>query len=100
MNAEALPAAQLACLLYDAAEGICADIAAVITTLILVFTYVLVAYAVQSFAGFGDVALAGELDWEPGAGPVYLRRLADGQLWRADITITARPARPGEPGTH
>ena len=29
MNAEALPAAQLACLLYDAAEGICADIAAV-----------------------------------------------------------------------
>ena len=24
-----------------------------------------------------------------GAGPVYLRRLADGQLWRADITITA-----------
>ena len=28
--------------------------AAVITTLILVFTYVLVAYAVQSFAGFGD----------------------------------------------
>jgi hypothetical protein len=51
-------------------------------------------------AGFGDVALAGELDWEPGAGPVYLRRLADGQLWHADITITARPARPGEPGTH
>ena len=29
-------------------------IAAVITTLILVCTYVLVAYAVQSFAGFGD----------------------------------------------
>ena len=51
-------------------------------------------------AGFGDVALAGELDWEPGAGPVYLRRLADGQLWHADITITARPAEPGEPGTH
>ena len=32
-------------------------IAAVITTLILVFTYVLVAYAIQSFAGFGDVGI-------------------------------------------
>ena len=51
-------------------------------------------------AGFGDVTLAGELDWEPGAGPVYLRRIADGQLWRADISITARPAEPGEPGTN
>ena len=30
MNAEALPASQLACLLYDAAEGICADVAAVL----------------------------------------------------------------------
>ncbi len=29
MNAEALPATQLACLLYDAAAGICADLAAV-----------------------------------------------------------------------
>lgn len=29
MNAETMPAGQLACLLYDAAEGICADIAAV-----------------------------------------------------------------------
>jgi hypothetical protein len=29
VNAETLPASQLACLLYDAAEGICADIAAV-----------------------------------------------------------------------
>src|SRR5205814_6867458 len=29
VNAEALPADWLACLLYDAAEGICADIAAV-----------------------------------------------------------------------
>jgi hypothetical protein len=29
VNAEALPAGQLACLLYDAAEGMCADIAAV-----------------------------------------------------------------------
>jgi amino acid transporter len=32
-------------------------IAAVITTLILVCTYVLVAYAVQSFSGFGDVGI-------------------------------------------
>ena len=43
-------------------------------------------------AGFGDVELAGELDWEPGAGPVYLRRLTDGQVWRVSITMTARPA--------
>jgi hypothetical protein len=47
-------------------------------------------------AGFGDVELAGELDWEPGTGPVYLRRLDDGQVWRADITVTARPATPGQ----
>jgi amino acid transporter len=32
-------------------------IAAVLTTLILVFTYVLVAYAVQSFSGFSDVGI-------------------------------------------
>jgi amino acid transporter len=32
-------------------------IAAVITTLILVCTYVLVAFAIQSFAGFGDVGI-------------------------------------------
>ncbi len=47
-------------------------------------------------AGFGDVELAGELDWEPGAGPVYLRRLDDGQVWRVDITMTARPTTPEE----
>jgi hypothetical protein len=29
VNADALPASQLACLLYDAAEGMCADVAAV-----------------------------------------------------------------------
>ena len=46
------------------------------------------------------MALAGELDWEPGAGPVYLRRLADGQLWRAEITITARPGPAWETGTY
>ena len=50
-------------------------------------------------AGFGDVKLAGELNWEPGAGPVYLRRLDDRQVWRADITITARPATPEEAKT-
>jgi hypothetical protein len=50
--------------------------------------------------GFGDVELAGELDREPGAGPVYLGRLDDGQVWRADSTVTARPAAPpGQPGT-
>jgi hypothetical protein len=49
--------------------------------------------------GFGDVELASELDWEPGAGPLYLRRLDDRQVWRADITVTARPAAPGEAGT-
>ena len=46
------------------------------------------------------MTLAGELDWEPGVGPVYLRRIADDQLWRADISITARPAEPEEPGTN
>jgi len=49
---------------------------------------------VLDIPGFGDVELAGELDWESGAGPVYLRRLDDRQVWRADITITARPAGP------
>jgi hypothetical protein len=51
---------------------------------------------VFTILGFGDVELAGELDWEPGDGPVYLRCLDDGQLWRAHITVTARPAAPGE----
>ena len=46
-------------------------------------------------AGLGDIELAGELDWDPCAGPVYLRCLAGGQVWRVDITMTARPARPG-----
>jgi hypothetical protein len=30
--------------------------------------------------------------------PVYLRRLDDGQVRRADITVTARPATTGEAG--
>lgn len=55
---------------------------------------------VLDIPGFGDTVLAGELDWEPGAGPVFLRRIGDGRLWRADINVTARPAEPGEPGTH
>jgi hypothetical protein len=54
---------------------------------------------VFEIAGFGDVELAGELDWEPGAGPVYLRRLGDSQVRRADIAITARPAAPEEAKT-
>jgi hypothetical protein len=51
---------------------------------------------VFTLLGFGDVELASELDWEPGVGPVYLRRLDDGQVWRVDITMTARPATPEE----
>jgi hypothetical protein len=47
---------------------------------------------VFTILGFGDMELAGELDWEPGAGPVYLRRLDDGQLWCVDITMNARQA--------
>ena len=50
-------------------------------------------------AGVGDFELAAELDWESGAGPVYLRRLGDNQVWRADIAITARPATPEEAKT-
>ena len=41
----------------DQGSGRTPGIAAVITTLILVCTYVLVAYAVQSFAGFGDIGI-------------------------------------------
>ena len=48
---------------------------------------------VFTILGFGEVELRGELDWEPGYGQVYLRRLDDGQVWRADITVTARPGR-------
>jgi hypothetical protein len=42
-------------------------------------------------AGFGDVELAGELDWEPGAGPVYLRRRGPGRrVWCAAGMRAAR----------
>jgi len=51
---------------------------------------------VFTIPGFGVVELAGDLDWEPGAGLVYLRQLNDSQVWRAGITVTARPAAPGE----
>jgi len=53
---------------------------------------------VFTIPGFGVVELAGDLDWEPGAGLVYLRQLNDSQVWRAGITVTARPAAPGEAG--
>ncbi len=43
----------------------------------------------------GNVDLACELDWDPCPGPVYLRRLDDGQVYRADITVTAHAAAPG-----
>ena len=46
---------------------------------------------VFTIPGFGDVELAGDLDWEPGAGLVYLRRLNDSQVRRIGITVTARP---------
>ena len=47
-------------------------------------------------AGFGDVELVGELDWEPAADPVYLRRLDDGKVCRARggrdaVTVNRRP---------
>lgn len=51
----------------------------------------------RAFSGCsGYVERAGGLDWEPGAGAVYLRRLDNGQVWRVDITMTARTATPEE----
>jgi hypothetical protein len=46
---------------------------------------------VFTIPGSGDVELADDLDWKPGAGLVYVRRLNDSQVWRADFTVTARP---------
>jgi hypothetical protein len=46
--------------------------------------------------GVGRVELAGEIDWEPGSGTLYLRRLDDGRVWRADVPVTVRPATPEE----
>jgi hypothetical protein len=49
--------------------------------------------------GVGHVELAGEIDWEPGSGTLYLRRLADGRVWRVDVPAAARPATPEETKT-
>jgi hypothetical protein len=37
---------------------------------------------VFTIPGLGDLELVGDLDCEPGAGLVYLRRLYDSQVWR------------------
>jgi hypothetical protein len=49
--------------------------------------------------GVGPVELAGEIDWEPGSGTLYLRRLDDGRVWRVDIPVAVRPATPEETKT-
>jgi hypothetical protein len=49
--------------------------------------------------GVGHVELAGEIDWEPGGGTLYLRRLDDRRAWRIDVPVTARPATPEEDKT-
>jgi hypothetical protein len=49
--------------------------------------------------GVGHVELAGEIDWEPGSGTLYLRRPGDGRVWRVDVPVAARPATPEETKT-
>ena len=49
--------------------------------------------------GLGHVELAGEIDWEPGSGTLYLRRLGDGRVWRVDVPVAVRPATPDEAKT-
>jgi len=49
--------------------------------------------------GVGHVELAGEIDWEPGGGTLYLRRLDDGKVWRVDVPVAVRPATPEEAKT-
>ena len=49
--------------------------------------------------GAGRVELAGEIDWEPGSGTLYLRRLVDGRVWRVDVPVAVRPATPEEAKT-
>jgi hypothetical protein len=44
----------------------------------------------------GRFELAGEIDWEPGSGTLYLRRLGDGRVWRVDVPVAVRPATPEE----
>ena len=47
----------------------------------------------------GRFELAGEIDWEPGSGTLYLRRLDDGRVWRVDVPVAVRPATPEEAKT-
>ena len=49
--------------------------------------------------GVGRVELAGEIDWEPGSGTLYLRRPGDGRIWRVDVPVAVRPATPEEAKT-
>jgi hypothetical protein len=49
--------------------------------------------------GVGQVELAVEFDGEPGSGPLYLRRLDDGRVWRVDVPVAVRPATPAEAKT-
>jgi hypothetical protein len=49
--------------------------------------------------GVGHVELAGEIDWEPGSGTLYLRRLDDGRVWRVDVPVGVCPATPEEAKT-
>jgi hypothetical protein len=42
--------------------------------------------------GIGHFGLAGEIDWEPGSGTLYLRRLGDLRAWRVDIPVPVRLA--------
>ena len=44
--------------------------------------------------GVGHVELAREIDWEPGSGTLYLRRVEDGRVWRVDVPVAVRPATP------
>jgi len=49
--------------------------------------------------GVGHVELAGEIDWEPGSGTLYLRRPGDGRVWRVDVPVAVRLATPEEAKT-
>jgi hypothetical protein len=44
----------------------------------------------------GRFELAPEVGWEPGSGTLYLRRPADGRVWRVDVPVAVRPATPEE----
>ena len=49
--------------------------------------------------GVGRVELARDIDWEPGSGTLYLRRLDDGRIWRVEVPAAVRPATPEEAKT-